>query len=51
MASVKKFYDPVIILLALFSVGLVLMDGLEVIQIEEQPFRFFRYYHSYNFCC
>lgn len=40
MASVKKFYDPVIILLALFSVGLILMDGLEVIQIEEQPFRF-----------
>lgn len=38
MKQLKKYYDPIIIILALFSVSLVVLDVMNVLDIERQPF-------------
>ncbi|GAA0495606.1 hypothetical protein IRB23M11_22820 [Alkalibacterium sp. m-11] len=38
MTVLKKYYDPVIIILALFSVSMVVMDSLAVFDIGVSPF-------------
>lgn len=38
MKQLKRYYDPIIIILALFSVVLVVLDVINVLEIERQPF-------------
>lgn len=38
MTVLKKYYDPIIIILALFSVSMVVMDSLAILDIDVSPF-------------